>query len=70
MGYLAVLVAPTDQPHIFQWDLLATDFFHAPAWPTFLYYNPEPYVRAVKMDVGPAAVDVTKRPATASWPGT
>lgn len=58
VGFLAALVDPTDQPHVVRWDLLATDFFHGPAWPTFLYYNPETAARTVKVDVGPAAVDV------------
>lgn len=41
VGYLAALIEPTNQAYIQQIDLLATDFFHAPAYPTYLYYNPE-----------------------------
>jgi len=32
--------------------LLATDFFHAPAYPTFLYYNPHATTQEVEVDVG------------------
>lgn len=40
VGYLAALVDTTDIPGILQLDLLATDWFHDEAYPTYLYYNP------------------------------
>ena len=51
-GYLAALVEPTNEPHILQLDLLATDWFHGPAYPTYLYYNPDGESRRVRIDAG------------------
>ena len=39
-------------------DLLATDFFHGPAFPTLLCFNPYDGPRAVELDVGPRPCDV------------
>ena len=65
VGYLAALVERTNCEHVLQIDLLATDFFRANACPTFLYYNPDPEPRRVRIDVGKAPRDlydtVTKR---------
>ena len=41
VGYLAALVGRTNHQRILQLDLLATDFFHEPAYPTYLYFNPD-----------------------------
>ena len=40
VGYLGALVDTTDVQGILQLDLLATDWFHDEAYPTYLYYNP------------------------------
>lgn len=40
VGYLAALMDTTEVEGILQLDLLKTDFFHQPAFPSFLYYNP------------------------------
>lgn len=40
VGYLGAIVDTTNIPGILQLDLLATDWFHAPAYPSYLYYNP------------------------------
>jgi hypothetical protein len=40
VGFLGGIVATTDVPGILRWDCTATDWFHPPAHPTFLYYNP------------------------------
>ncbi len=58
VGWLAALVHPTSDPHIPQFDLLATDFFHPPAYPTFLCYNPYQEQRTFSLSVGPSTVDV------------
>ena len=40
IGFLGGIVDLTDVPGILRWDCLATDWFHPPAYPTHLYYNP------------------------------
>ena len=57
-GSLGGIVRGTDVERILRFDLLRTDFFHAPAYPSFLYYNPYPEARTVGVDVGPGAVDL------------
>ncbi len=52
VGYLAALVDRTTADHVLQIDLLATDFFHGPAYPTFLYFNPDPEPRTIRVIVG------------------
>lgn len=58
VGFLAALIERTNQEHIVQIDLLATDFFHGPAYPTYLYYNPENNPREIEIEVGPAPCDL------------
>ncbi len=58
VGMLGAIVRPTTVPAILQLDCLATDFFRAPAYPTFLYFNPYAEARAVGVDVGPLPVDL------------
>lgn len=54
---LGAVVSATDNPHVYQFNLLATDFNHAPgAHPTFLYYNPNTGAGA------PVTVNVGSRP--------
>jgi hypothetical protein len=40
VGFLGGIVDLTDAPGVLRWDCLATDWFHPPAYPTHLYYNP------------------------------
>ena len=40
VGIAAALCVPTNVTSVLQADLLATDFFHAPAYPTYLVHNP------------------------------
>jgi hypothetical protein len=47
VGLLGALVQPTDVPEIPAFDLLATDFGHGPADPTWLLYNPHAEARTV-----------------------
>jgi hypothetical protein len=58
VGYLGGMVATTDVEGILRIDLLRTDWHHAKAYPTCLYYNPYSQARTVHMDVGKAARDV------------
>jgi len=37
---------------------LKTDFFHGPAYPTYLYYNPYAEAREIHIDVGAQPVDL------------
>jgi hypothetical protein len=57
-GILGAIVRPTSDSRILQLDCLATDFFRAPAHPTFLYYNPHPNTRRVVLPLGDKAVTV------------
>jgi hypothetical protein len=58
VGILGGIIGRTNVPAILQLDLLKTDYFHAEAYPTFLYYNPCPTAKSIKIDVGPASTDL------------
>lgn len=58
VGILGGIIGRTNIPAILQLDLLKTDFFHAKAYPTYLYYNPCPTSKSVAIDVGPEPVDL------------
>ena len=58
VGILGGMVKPTNVDHILQLDLLKTDYFHAAAYPTFLYYNPHTSAKTVEIEVGPDAHDI------------
>jgi hypothetical protein len=55
VGFLGGIVAPTNDPKILQLDCLATDFFHAEAYPTCLYFNPHDTKKNIEIDVGDRA---------------
>jgi hypothetical protein len=58
VGLLGGIVNRTNHDGILALDCLATDLGHAPAYPTFLCYNPYPDARAVRIEVGGQACDV------------
>ena len=58
VGILGGIIRPTDVAGILQLDLLKTDYRHAEAYPTYLYYNPYPASQDVAIDVGPDAKDI------------
>jgi hypothetical protein len=58
VGILGGIVRDTNVAGILQLDLLKTDYFHAKAYPTYLYYNPHTSAQTVEIDVGPEAVDL------------
>jgi hypothetical protein len=58
VGILGSIIKPTNVEGILQMDLLKTDYFHAKAYPTFLYYNPHTSTKTVLIDVGAEARDV------------
>ncbi len=58
VGYLAGLINSTNDPKILQIDLLVTDFYHAAAYPTYLYYNPYDMPKCIEIDLGSKAMDL------------
>lgn len=58
VGMLGALVEPTDVAGIIRIDCRATESFAPPGYPTYLYYNPHPDERAVKVPVGDSPVDL------------
>lgn len=58
VGYFGSIISRTNVDEILQLDCLATEFHRAPAYPTYLYYNPLGESRMVDLDVGsePTAV--------------
>ncbi|NQT87897.1 hypothetical protein HQ560_14110 [bacterium] len=52
VGMLGAIVRPTSEAKILQLDCLATDFYRAPAYATYLYYNPHDTAKQVSVDVG------------------
>ena len=58
IGMLYAMLRNTDVPEILCVDLLKTDFWHGPAYPTYLMYNPLDEKRQVSFDAGTAPVDV------------
>jgi hypothetical protein len=53
VGFLGGIVASTEVPGILRWDCVATDWFHPPAYPTYLYWNPHLDARTVAAPVEP-----------------
>jgi hypothetical protein len=58
VGFLGGIFAATNVDGIVQWDCLKTDYYNAPAYPTYLYYNPYTTSRAIELDVGSESRDV------------
>lgn len=58
VGNLGGLIKPTNVERILRLDLLKTDYFHGPAYPTFLYYNPYPAPKEVEVDLGAEPKDL------------
>jgi hypothetical protein len=58
VGMLGAVVETTNVEKILQLDLLATDYYHAEAYPTYLYYNPYSTAQSVQIDVGTCPVDL------------
>lgn len=49
VGFLGGICQPTDVPGILRWDCVATDWFHSPAYPTWLYFNPHQEAKTVTL---------------------
>jgi hypothetical protein len=58
VGILGGIIKRTNVEGILRLDLLKTDYFHAEAYPTFLYYNPHATAKKVDIDVGTEATDL------------
>ncbi len=58
VGYLGGIVAATNVPEILRVDLLKTDWFHGPAYPTYLYFNPYDKPRSVAVAIGAKPIDL------------
>ena len=58
VGMLGAIVETTNVEKILQLDLLATDYYHDNAYPTYLYYNPYLTSQAVEVNVGDLYVDI------------
>ncbi len=58
VGILGGIIDTTDITGILKLDLLKTDFYHKPAYPSFLLYNPYDADTTVAMYVGDDAVDI------------
>jgi hypothetical protein len=58
VGMLGAVVETTNVEKILQLDMLATDYYHAEAYPTYLYYNPYTTAQSVQINVGQCPVDL------------
>lgn len=54
VGIFGSIIRPTNIKGILQLNLLATDFFHDKAYPSFLYYNPYTKSKTVSIKIGKA----------------
>jgi hypothetical protein len=58
VGLLGGIIDTTNVQKILRLDLLRTDYFHATAYPTFLYFNPRPADTAVSLTLEVGAHDL------------
>jgi hypothetical protein len=58
VGILGAIIDTTGVPGILKLDLLKADYFHAPAYPTLLYYNPDLLAHNVQIVLGAGQHDV------------
>lgn len=56
VGFLGGIMRLTNVPGVLAWDCLASDWFHEPAWPTTLVYNPYTTARTVEMPLSASQV--------------
>ena len=53
VGIFGSIIRNTNVEGILQLNLLATDFYHDKAWPSFLYYNPYKTEKTVSINIDP-----------------
>ena len=58
IGYLGSIIEETNVEKVLKLDLLKTDFFHAKAFPTYLFYNPFNTSKSVSLDAGSTSSDI------------
>jgi hypothetical protein len=58
VGILAGIIDTTNVPMILRLDALKTDYYHASAYPTFLYFNPYGVAKSVQVDLGSGVHDL------------
>ncbi|UAY53606.1 glycoside hydrolase family protein [Ferruginibacter albus] len=59
VGIFGSIIRKTNVEGILQLNLLATDFFHDEAYPTYLYYNPYPAAKTITVRIdGTSAKDI------------
>ncbi|MGB9876808.1 MAG: hypothetical protein ACPLPS_03480 [bacterium] len=58
IGLLASIIRKTNVEGIVMFDCLATDFFHSPAYPTYLVYNPYGEQKEIVLDLGKERKDI------------
>jgi len=58
VGIFGAIISPTSDEKILVLDCLKTDFFHAPAFPTYLYFNPYNEDKQVEITLGSKRVDL------------
>lgn len=58
VGIFGGIIDTTNVPMILQLDVLKTDYYHAPAYPTFLYFNPYNVQKTIAINVGSGQHDV------------
>jgi predicted GH43/DUF377 family glycosyl hydrolase len=52
VGIFGSIIEKTNIEGILQLDCLATDYYHGPAYPTWLYFNPHKNAKEVKIKIG------------------
>ncbi len=58
VGILGAIIKKTNVEGILQLNLLATDYYHNDAYPTYLYYNPYTTNKQVELNLNNAAFDI------------
>ncbi len=58
VGILGAIIDTTGVSGILRLNLLATDYYHAPAYPSYLYYNPDSVSETVSLNVGDTSCDI------------
>ncbi len=51
VGIFGSIIKTSEVPGILQLNLLATDFYHGPAYPSYLYYNPYPETKEISIEL-------------------
>ncbi|AIT09334.1 hypothetical protein LO80_04690 [Candidatus Francisella endociliophora] len=51
VGIFGAIIEKTNVDNILQFNLLATDFYHDPAYPSYLYYNPNTQAKTVSVNL-------------------